>query len=1087
MLARSTKRGRRNVVGPLLWLGVALSVPAFGQVQTGRVVGTVRDSQAATVPRATVTLTSLATGEARNVTTSDHGDYVVTPVDPGRYRVSVALQGFQTAVVNAVEVPVGQSVRVDFELKIGALSETTEVTGGAPLLDTESGTLGQNVTNTQIVDLPLNGRSFYELARLTPGSAGLPGGGNLVRIRSNFISGTAISGVRGSQLTFQIDGVDVTDHHQGGSYIQTSVDALQEFKVQQSAYSAEFSQAGGMLNAATKSGSNEFHGGLFEFLRNDAFDATDFFVKPKQKLDRHQFGGTLGGPLAKGKTFFFASYEGTRENQGLPVNLTVPSAAMKRGDFSAVRNVLYDPLTGQPFPGNVIPANRLSPQAAYFAKYLPDPNVGAGNFTWSPERVLHADQFTLRLDHSLSEKHKMFLRYSFHDNRMEDPSSTLGNPYSAFPGLGDAHIHTRGQNIVASLTSSLTPTLLNEFRASYLPQVVDLEPFGLGTNYLQEAGIKGFEETGRPGVVGSFPDFSWSGYSAMNGSAFDQRPKTQDLKVFEFTDNVTLLRGRHIVKVGTKIRRWLPHFTDSKQYQGQWTYNGFATQNPASPTGTGDAFADFMLGMPRQVVRSFPADTFGGQATYAHFYAQDDVKVNRRLSLNLGLRYEYSPWASGYRGQVGTFDPRSTRPIIVASDTDQVDTGSQFAGPSAYALFQNQIQTSSQAGLPLQITATDKAQFGPRFGFAFKVTDKTVLRGGYGIFFEQENTDGRVNNNMVPFRLDETGINDLTQRRTMADFFQGRALTTSAAPTLGPVATEAKMGRNQHFNFGVQQELSRSTVLEVNYVGNIGSHLNGTTNINIPSPAAGGVQARRPYPQFGNIAYFDTNQSNTYHSLQTTLVRRASRGLWYMVSYTFSKSITTVNTAAVGGNSGREKALSFFDVPHNLAISTGWELPVGHGKRFLSDASGATQALLGGWQMQAILILRSGRPFTPTISADRANTGVGGQRPNRVGSGKLDNPTVEKWFEPTAFVLPAQFTYGDSGANILREGSYRNLDFSVFKRFGNKLEFRAECFNLTNTPSFNAPATAIDTATAGRVTSTFSTPRQIQFGLKFNF
>ena len=317
--------------------------------------------------------------------------------------------------------------------------------------------------------------------------------------------------------------------------------------------------------------------------------------------------------------------------------------------------------------------------------------------------------------------------------------------------------------------------MLNEFRFSYLPQVVDLEPFGLGTNYLQEAGIRGFEETGRPGVVGSFPDFTWSGYSNMSGSAFDQRPKTQDLKVLELTDNVTLIRGRHIFKAGTKIRRWLPHFTDSKQYQGVWAFNGFATQNPASPTGTGDAFADFMLGLPRQVTRAFPADTFGGQATYAHFYVQDDIRVNSRLSLNLGLRYEYSPWASGYRGQLGTFDPSSSRPIIVGSETDQIDLGSQFAGPSAYALFQNYIQTSSQAGLPLSITSTDKTQFGPRFGFAWRpFGDKTVLRGGYGIFFEQENTDGRVNNNMVPFRLDETGINDLTQRRTMADFFRGQ-------------------------------------------------------------------------------------------------------------------------------------------------------------------------------------------------------------------------------------------------------------------------------------------------------------------------
>jgi hypothetical protein len=1066
---------------------VALAVPAWSQVQSGRIVGTVRDAQQASVPRATVTVTSSATGQSAVVTSNDRGDYVLTPVNPGSYRVTVAMQGFQTAVVNAVAVPVGQSVRVDVELQLGALSETTEATAAAPLLDTESGTLGHQVTNTQIVDLPLNGRSFYELARLTPGAAGLPGGASVVPIRANFINGTAISGVRGSQLTFQIDGVDVTDHHQGGSYIQTSVDALQEFKVQQSAYSAEFSQAGGMLNAATKSGGSEFHGGLFEFYRNDVLDAADYFVKQKQELDRHQFGGTLGGPLVAGKTFFFLSYEGTRESRALPVNLTVGSAAMKRGDFSSVRNRIYDPLTGQPFPGNIIPTSRLSPQAQYFNQYIPDPNTSSGTYAWSADRELRADQFTLRIDHTLSEKHKMFVRYSFHDNRMDDPSSNLGAPYLAYPGIGAAHLHTRGQNLVAAVTSTFSPTVLNEFRFSYLPQVVDLEPFGLGTNYLQEAGILGFEETGRPGVVGSFPDFTWSGYSNMSGSAFDQRPKTQDLKVLELTDNVTLIRGRHILKGGVKIRRWLPHFTDSKQYQGVWAFNGFATQNPASPTGTGDAFADFMLGMPRQVTRSFPADTFGGQATYWHFYAQDDIKVNSRLSLNLGLRYELSPWASGYRGQVGTFDPSSSRPIIVASETDQIDLASQFAGPSAYALFRQYIQTSSQAGLPLSITATDKAQFGPRFGFAWSLTDRTVLRGGYGIFFEQENTDGRVNNNMVPFRLDETGINDLSQKRTMADFFNGKPLTTTAAPTIGATPTAMKMGRNHHFNLGAQRQLSSSTVLELNYVGNIGQHLNGVSNINIPTPAAGGVQARRPYPQFGNIMYFDTNMSNTYHSLQASFARRASRGLWYMASYTWSKSITTQKVAAVGGNTGNEKAISLFDIPHNLALSAGWELPVGRGKRFLGDAGGGTEALLGGWQMQAILILRSGRPFTPTIAADRANTGVGGQRPNRLGSGALDDPTPDRWFDPSAFAVPAQFSYGDSGGNILREGSFRNLDFSLFKRIGSHFELRLECFNLTNTPSFNAPATAIDTATAGRVTSTLSVPRQFQFGLKFNF
>ncbi len=306
------------------------------QVNTGRIVGTVQDPSKAAIPNATVVVTDTATNQAITVLTSERGDFVVTPLNPGTYQVTVTMDGFQTAVVKAAEVQVGQSTRVDVELTLGALTESTIVTSATPLLDTESGTLGHVVTNTQIVNLPLNGRSFYELARLTPGAVLPPGGGNLLRIRANYISGTAVSGMRGSQTTFMLDGVDVTDHHQGGSLIQTSVDALQEFKVQQSAYSAEFSQAGGALNATTKSGSNQFHGALFEFMRDDRFDARNFFARETEELKRHQFGGTIGGPMLRNRTFFFASYEGMRERQGLVFNNIVPSTAIRAGNFNGI-------------------------------------------------------------------------------------------------------------------------------------------------------------------------------------------------------------------------------------------------------------------------------------------------------------------------------------------------------------------------------------------------------------------------------------------------------------------------------------------------------------------------------------------------------------------------------------------------------------------------------------------------------------------------------------------------------------------------------------------------------------------------------
>jgi hypothetical protein len=1067
-----------------LLAALALATPALAQLSAGRIVGTVTDPSKATIPRATVVATDAATNVAVTVTTSEHGDFVVTPLNPGVYRVTVTLDGFQTAIVEAVAVQVGQSTRADVQLTIGNLTESTVVRSAAPLLDSESGTLGHVVTNTQIVNLPLNGRSFYELARLTPGAVLLPGGGNLLRIRANYISGTAVSGVRGSQTTFMLDGADVTDHHQGGSLIQTSVDALQEFKVQQSAYTAEFSQAGGALNATTKSGADQFHGTLFDFVRDDAFDARNFFARETEKLKRQQFGATLGGPIMRKRTFFFASYEGMREQQGLVFNNTVPTAAMRRGDYSASSRIIHDPLTRQPFPGNVIPADRLSAQALAFAALVPDPNTASGTFSWSPVRQLDSDQVTVRIDQSISDSTRIFGRYSWHDQRQTDPN--------AYPALGNAALGTRGQNVVLSMNNTLAPALLHDIRFSYVPSIVDLDAFLQGQNPYQALGIRGFEETERPGVGGSFPDFAWSGYTAMNGSAFDQRPKTQNLKVYEISDNLTWVKGRHIVKFGGKFRRWEPLFTDSKTYAGQWSFDGSLTQNAARTAGTGDAFADFLLGYPRQVTRGFPADWFGGQANYWHGYVQDDFKVSNRLTINAGLRYEYSPWLSGYRGQVGTFIPGAARPIVVGGEGTTPDLSAQFAGPAAYALFASQIQTAGQAGLPQSITATDTAQFGPRIGFAWQpIGDRTVIRGGYGLFYEQESSADRVNNNMVPFRLDQTAFNDQAiPVRTMADFFLGTQLVNSAAPTIGAAALEQKMGRNHHFSVGMQQQVAPFTVLEVNYVGNIGRFLNGTRNINIPEPATGGIQARRPFPTYGNINYFDDSLSTTYHSLQASLEQRTHRGLFYLVSYTWSKSLSTQNVTAVGGNSGREKALSGFDVPHNLAISAGYELPVGRERRFLANAPALIDGILGGWQLQGIYIWRSGRPFTPTISVDRANTGVGGQRPNRLGSGALDNPTVEAWFDKTAFALPAQFTYGDSGGGILREDSYKTLDFSLFKQFRigtHRLVFRAEAFNLTNTPSFNAPNSAIDTTAGGRVTSTASAPRQMQFALKYDF
>jgi hypothetical protein len=1084
---------KRSVASKLTILTIFLAgsvVPIqslLGQIQAGRIVGTITDPNKAVVPNAKVLITNTATNQAQSLISNNSGEFVLTPVNPGFYDIAVSASGFGTSEVKRVEVLVGQSARVDVELRIGDVATKLEVTAAAALLNTESGTLGQEVTNKQIVDLPLNGRSFYELARLTPGATLLPGTGNLLRIRANYESGTSISGVRGTQTSFYLDGVDTTDHHQGGTLIQTSIDALEEFQIQQSEYSAEFRNAGGVLNGTTKSGTNEFHGVLFEFLRNDKLDSRNFFALQRDVLKRNQFGGGNGGPLSipkvyngKNRTFFFVNYEAMRQRAGQVFNNLVPTPAQKAGDFSATGlNTIYDPTTASPFPGNRIPSNRISSQAQFFAKYLADPNSG-NRAIFAPSQVLDQDQFTVKVDQTITSKHRAFVRYSFINYQENDPN--------AFPALGYASLNTRGHNVVAALISNLKPTLINEARFSYLPNAIDLQAFLQGTDFYSQAGVPGFEVTGhRPGDAGSFPDFGWSGYASLSGSTFDQRPKTQSLKAWEASDNLTWVKGKHIVKFGMQFRHWLPLFTDSGVYEGQWTFNGSITQNAAKPAGTGDAFADFMLGIPYSVGRNFAADWFGGYANYWHFYVQDDFKVSSRLTLNIGLRYEYSPWLNGYKGQVGTIQPNAAKPILVQA----INLDAQFAAPTANALFGNLTQTCSQAGFAANCTATDNTQFAPRIGFAWRpVDDRTVIRGGYGIFYEVESSGNRVNHNMVPYTLSETVFND--GLRTMATFFVGRPIGgATTAPSLTGGYPNMPMGYDQHWSFGVQRQLPRNSVLELNYVGNRGVNLYEANPINDPPAGPGAIQARRPYPIFGGITYNGQDNSTIYHALQAKFEKRVSGGLWYLISYTWSKSINVGNTPAVGGDYAYERGISSYDIPQNLTASVGYELPVGKGKKLLSNANGAVNAVLGGWQLQGITVLRSGRPYTPTISRDVANTGIGGQRPNRIGSGNLSNPTIGQWFDKTAFTLPAAYTWGNSGVDILREDKFKNLDLSLFKQFQfnerMRLQFRAEAFNLTNSPSFSAPGTNIDTASGGVVTSTISTPRNIQFGLKLNF
>src|SRR5437867_5760496 len=582
------------------------SASLSAQLQTGRLLGTVFDAQHAAVPGATVTVTNLATNISRTVTTDGEGNYVVTPLEPGIYRISASLQGFRTTVRDRVELTVGQSARVELTLALGALSTDLVVTAKAPLLNTESASLSHVITNEQIVDLPLNGRGFHELARLTPGAALLAPTGNVQTVRPEVVNGNVIGGVSGQQTRFLLDGVDITEEHQGGTWIQTSVDALKEFSVQQNAYSAEFHGAGGTFNAVTKSGSNVFHGSVFEFLRNDVFDARNFFAPSKETLERNQFGGTLGGRVfipgmydGGSRTFFFASYEGQRRRQGNVNVAVVPTAAERAGDFRGLAPI-YDPGTtvANPsgsgtvrtqFPGNIIPQDRISPQAQFFNRYIPLPNSPGGTFVSTPITAFDSNQITLRFDQEISSHHRLFVRFSRHHSAEETPS--------AFLTLGSTGLEGPAWNLAGALTSILGASMVHEVRFSRMYGEYRSTAYfqGEGVDLVRQAGITGLEGI-QDRSIASLPAFSFSGYQGFSGNAGDGRPKWQDCGEYELTDNLTRVTGRHIVKIGGLMYRRRIQFTDARSHNGVFNFTGVMTPNPAAPSGTRDRSARWLLG-----------------------------------------------------------------------------------------------------------------------------------------------------------------------------------------------------------------------------------------------------------------------------------------------------------------------------------------------------------------------------------------------------------------------------------------------------------------------------------------------------------
>lgn len=1086
-----------------LFMAVTLVSPALAQTPTATLVGDIRDSSGAVVPGTTITIRNTATNISRSAQSNASGAYTVLSLAPGPYEVTAQLFGFKE-VRTLMQLTVGETRRVDFTLEPGQMSEVVEVIGRAPI-NSERATIGQVIDNKRIVEMPLNGRNFYQLATLAPGAISVPSGANLTR--SNFVS-IYLGGTRARKTAFYLDGIDTTETQFGGTYIVPSPDALQEFRVQTNNLSAEYGRAGGNLNISMKAGTNEFSGSAYEFFRDDSVSAKNFFATGDDTLSRHQFGATLGGPILKNKTFFFASVEGTRQKRGQTLNLRAPTEDMKRGIFPfTIKDPSADPsarnVAARPgFPGNQIPADRISPAARYFLQYLATAtgvdSSGRPIYQASPVQRIDQEQYHLRVDEHLNASNTFFARYSQMDLGQTDPTRS--------PVLGDyPEMKVRAQNAGIGHTLILGNGMLNELRIGYNRSHLFFHPLGEGTNHTVQAGIRGFEETTLHDQNRSFPDILITNYVDLQGLVQDQRPKRNRIDAWQLSDGLSLVRGRHALKVGVDYRHQKATFIVGNRAQGEFFFNG---------NWTGDPFADFLLGLPNRVRRAYPLDLFGVYDDFFGAYAQDDWKVTRDLTLNLGLRWEGNPFYKGIRNQMTAFD-FATGQIIVAcecTDPSGIDLDAQQVTRKIFPAYRDILVTSASRGLPISVRPPDRKDWAPRLGLAWRPfgSSKSVVRAGYGIFYEFADTNFPNSYAKVPpfvFNEDLSISQTGAPTRFLTNPFLGVAAGAAGSiPTLLTSAVDLRNSYSEQWNVAYQRELFWRMTGEVAYVGQKGHRQEVNQNFNDapPSTSSTDIQSRRPYPRFGPSSKGTFESSSSYHALQAKLERHVTEGLMFLASYTWAKSIDNSSNDLGGSADQRNldynRGVSANDVTHRFVGSFVYSLPWGRDK------------LWGDWQLSGILVAQSGLPFTVSISSDRANIGrSGGQRPDvRIVDGQplspnVGDPTIDQWFDTRAFALPAVGTFGNVGRNTLRGPGLQTVDLALAKNFKLRkkasLQLRIEAFNALNHPNFGRPNAVLSAevpldAPVGdprRTPNRFGTvttagdPRIIQFGARLVF
>ncbi|HKD06781.1 MAG TPA: carboxypeptidase-like regulatory domain-containing protein [Bryobacteraceae bacterium] len=1091
---------------------VGIVAAAYGQISQASLQGTVTDNTGAVVPNASIQLKNIGTSAIRTTTANSAGEYILPDLNPGEYSLTIGYSGFKSFVVSSLTVHTGENATINAALEVGAANQTITIDAAVPLVQTASAEVTHLVPPSQVADLPLNGRNFWELTQLTPGATFIPRAqtaqfnGSEIRARSVNVN---VNGQSSIFTGWSLDGANVTNFELGGTLIEPNVDAIQEFAVGAGNMSPEFGHTPNMINASLKSGTNSFHGNLFEFLRNDKMDARNFFLPSPIPLKRNQFGGTIGGPIWKNKIFFFADYQGTRLRQGTTFNYVVPSVAERTGNFAELTKKLIDPLNGTPFPGNMIPASRIAPQATNFLPYLPLPNLLQGvtsRTVLSTATPIDTDEGDIRIDGHATEKDAFMARYSIANNNEFNP-----NP---FPALQGTTLHSSAQDTALMWTHMFGPSLLNVAQVSYYNS-----PFLFGVVLpgfdLAQVGVLGFEDPALTPVK-SFPNISLSGYQGFQGSPSDQRPKHITVKNYQYSDSMTWNKGRHEIKFGFEWLHRRDAFSIGQNSVGNFSFVG---------TYTGDAFGDFLLGYPDNATRS-PFQTLQGD--YGDFLAwhfSDNFRVRPGLTINLGLRYEINSFFNGILDTRSGFDFQTGKVIVPSG----IPPNAQPLTPQLLQLFADRIEFTDSLGLPKSVSPSTKLDFAPRIGIAWNPlgSQKTAVRAGYGIFYVYPDTN-LINNTVVtvPFVDNLTLFNDrppLSPTRTFGDFFQGApiaspnpnpghpcpfgmVLISCDTPSITSALAHLQQQYTQQWNLSLQRQLASRVALTVAYVGSGTVHLQQGIRRNDPPPGPGAIQARRPFPQWGPIGLQEWGGKGNYNGLQTEIEFREWHGLTLMGSYVYAKCMdngTDEGSAPATQLIGANYAPCDFDQKHTSSVSFNYQLPFGKGKQFL-NSGGVVNAFVGGWQLAGVETVKSGLPFTPVINGDRANTGVGGQRPNVIGV-PIVLGTVACWFYTSsnpacpsvapnttdAFAVPAQYTYGNSGRNILRGDNLVQTDLTLMREFGiseaRRLEFRAEFFNAFNHTVFANPGTSINLSSGGQVSSTLNSARIIELALKFYF